>query len=437
MEQINDSNQVESSPEYWLEEPYIVYVGFNESEVNNASWLVFREETGGKQVFGAYCVTFTLSVFGGLGILGIFTKTPPAEEYLTWILLISILDVILIPPLVSIWLWQVLKQDRLKTFARESRFGKPNIFSISKEGVQVQIGSDTTIAAWSHITACYELAESITLVIDGAMFPLPKRCFHNNEQLKRVRRLIIKMAVPYNTVGPQKTTTTFAGVAATNILSLDSASILQNSECESKSSEPNLAYTEKHPNSSLITEPLLWQPASQSLTVECNYSLEELKTTDKKVFIKFEVPIIGVQYIIYFFALLAYTQFTLLIYGPIKGDEINSILLKCSPLLIVGALAHARYLFEKRIEQLRETVKDDLPIFITMTTNECNVRSRRTVLTLAWEQFSNCISTKEHYICRIGKASVIIPKRCLDSRSKEIYVENLLSSKIKKYEEWS
>lgn len=442
-------------------EPIILFVHYEASEVNNASWLVFREETGGKAVFAAYCLAFVITVFVALGYLGIFTKTPlPDGPYQTWIALILFLDILFLPPLFAYWLWQLLKTSRLQTFSREPRFNKPTLYSISNDGIQIQINSDTTISSWSHVTACYELADSLTFVIDGTIFPVPKRCFYSKEQLRQARRLVIEKAVAYCTVGPQKTNITYAGTPTTESerpKSEDSEKDTGESKIDERETDgsdnseisgPGIehavllngteyALDEKHPNSSLILEPLIWHPASGTLTLECNYSLAQLKAADKLVFMKYDVPLIGLQYIAYLFIFLGYTQFVQYIMGPKQGEEINSILFKCAPLILLGAIAHARYHFEKRVERLRETVKLDLPILITLAETECTIRSRRTVLSYPWTSFRNCIVTKEHYICRSKRSIVVIPKNALNSRSKEVFVENLLRTKIKRYEEWS
>ncbi len=461
MSEIEKANTEKDSLVPESPEPIILFVNYQAAEVNNASWLVYREETGGKAVFAAYCLAFVITVFVALGYLGIFTKTPlPDGPYQTWIALILVLDILFLPPLFAYWLWQLLKTSRLGTFSREPRFNKPTLYSISNDGIQIQINSDTTISSWTHVTACYELADSLTFVIDGTIFPVPKRCFYSKEQLRQARRLVIEKAVAYCTVGPQKTSIIYAGTPTTDSKRPKSEdnekdtgeSKIDESETgerdNSEISEPGIehavllngteyALDEKHPNSSLILEPLIWHPASGTLTLECNYSLAQLKAADKLVFMKYDVPLIGLQYIAYLFIFLAYTQFLQYIMGPKQGEEINSILFKCAPLILLGAIAHARYHFEKRVERLRETVKLDLPILITLAETECTIRSRRTVLSYPWGSFRNCIVTKEHYICRSKRSIVVIPKNAINSRAKEVFVENLLRTKIKQYEEWS
>lgn len=461
MSEIEKTNTEKDSLVPESPEPVILFVNYQAAEVNNASWLVYREETGGKVVFAAYCLAFVITVFVALGYLGIFTKSPlPDGPYQTWIALILVLDVFFLPPLFAYWLWQLLKTSRLETFSRELRFSKPTLYSISNDGIQIQINSDTTISSWSHVTACYELADSLTFVIDGTIFPVPKRCFYSKEQLRQTRRLVIEKAVAYCTVGPQKTSIIYAGTPMTdseqqgneaNKRDIDESKVDESETGGSDNSEiskPGLehavllngteyALDEKHPNSSLILEPLIWHPASGTLTLECNYSLTQLKAADKLVFMKYDVPLIGLQYIAYLFIFLAYTQFVQYIMGQKQGEEINSILFKCTPLILLGAIAHARYHFEKRVERLRETVKLDLPILITLAETECTIRSRRTILSYPWGSFRNCIVTKEHYICRSKRSIVVIPKTAIDSRSKEIFVENLLRTKIKQFEEWS
>jgi hypothetical protein len=419
MSETEITNNDEDPLAQWLEEPYIIVVSYEASEVNNASWLVYKEESGGKQVMAAYCAAFVVTVLTALRYLGIFTNSPlPDGPYQTWIVLSLILAVILVPPLFAFWIWQLIKATQLDTFARERRYRSPITYTLSSKGFQFSTNSITMLSPWSEVSACYELAQSLTIYSDKTIIPLPKRCFASAEQLKKVRKLIIESGVAYSTLGPQKADIVFAGAPKLN--RIERKSVKQ----ESDSSE-------------ISSESKEWQPSTQTLTIECNYSLKELTTVDRTLFFKYSLTRLGLRYIGFILIGYCYSWFMLCILGEEMGGELNTILFRCAPLIIPIFFIHALCIFKKRVAELRELVELDLPVFITFSNDELTVRARRSLIANPWPNFYNCIATKDHYICRAISVGVIIPKSALDSRSKEMFVENLLRTKIKRYEEWN
>ncbi len=412
-------------------EPIVLIVNYQAAEVNNASWLVYREETGGKEVFTIFCLVFVFSVLFSLSYLGIFTKSPPpAGPHQTWIALALFLAIIFGPPIMAFWRWQVLKTDKLSTFTRDPRFHLPTVYTVTTDGFQIALESTQVLTPWTKITACYELAESLTLVSSGAIFPLPKRCFASNQQLRDTRRLIIDKGVTYATVGSQKGEIAFTGSKA----SAPSDTLLLNEKTEilsdkQRAESAELDQTEEQ-------EPSSEQPAPQTLTFECNYSIKELKEVDKKLFLKQDIASLGLYYIKLTLFGYCYCNFMADTMGEV-GSWVRTSLLTCAPFVVPAFLLHARYLFDKRIEQIREFVKLDLPFFITLSSTDISVRSKRASFSYPWTMVKNCIETKEHYICRGQNLTITIPKTALSDRSKAMFVENLLRSKIKKYEIWS
>ncbi len=422
MSEAEDTEHAQEPPAQWLEEPYVVVVNYQASEVNNASWLVYKEETAGKLVMTAFCVAFVVTVFASLSYLGIFTKSPlPDSPYQTWIALSLLMAVILVPPLFACWLWQLIKANQLDTYARERRYRSPITYTLSSAGFQWSTDSMTMLSPWTEVSACYELAQSLTLYSDNTIIPLPKRCFASAEQLKKVRKLIIESGVAYSTLGPQQADIVFAGINLTT-------------NANRINSHSEKGATESAELSSDATE---WQPSTQTLTIQCNYSLKELTEVDKKLFFKYSLTLLGLRYIGFMLIGYCYSWFMLYILGEKMGSEFNKILFSYAPLIIPIFFIHARVIFEQRIENLRELVNLDLPVYITFSNDELAIRSRRNLIANKWANFLNCFATKDHYICRAISATVIIPKSALDSRSKEIYVEKILRTKIKRYEEWS
>lgn len=422
MSETEDTAHDEEPSNQLLDEPFVIVVNYQASEVNNASWLVYKEETAGKLVIAAFCVAFVVTVFAALSYLGIFTKSPlPDGPYSTWIALSLFLAVILVPPLFACWLWQLTKANQLDTFARERRYRSPITFTLSSAGFQWSTDSMTMLSPWTEVSACYELAQSLTIYSDNTIIPLPKRCFASAEQLKKVRKLIIESGVTYSTLGPQKADIVFAGInLTTNANRIEPHSEKQETE-----------------SAALSSEAPEWQPSTETLTIECNYSLKELTEVDKKLFFKYSLTILGIRYIGLILIGYCYSWFMIYILGEKAGSEFNKILFSCAPLIIPIFFIHARVIFEKRIEELRQLVNLDLPVYITFSNDQLAIRSRRNLIANPWANFFNCFATKDHYICRAISVNVIIPKSALDSRSKEIFVENLLRTKIKRYEEWS
>lgn len=410
------TNQNDSTSAYWLEEPYVIVVNYQDSEVNNASWLVYKKETAEKLIATAFCLALLVTTIIVLRYLGIFTDSPlPEGPYESWIKVSLFLAVILVPPLSACWLWQLIKATQLNTFARERRYRSPVTYSLSSAGFQFSTDYITMLSPWSETSACYELAQSLTLYSDKTIIPLPKRCFASAEQLNKVRKLIIDSGVTYSKLGPQEADIVFAGAPKLNNLGREQESVRLAKGSESKE----------------------WQPSAKTLTIECNYSLKELTNVEKKLFSKYSLTFLGIRYI--GFILFGYfcSLLILCILGEAAGSEINTAIFRCAPLIIPIFLTHALCIFRERVDGLRKLVELDLPVSITFSEDKLTVRSRRNLIANQWTNFLNCFATKDHYICRSLSVNVIIPKSSLDSQSKEIFVETLLRTKIKRYEEWS
>lgn len=267
-------------------EPVILYVKFQASEVNNASWIVYREQTGGKLVFGTFCTVFVFSVILSLSYLGIFTKSPPpGGPYSTWIALALFLAILIVPPTSAIWLWRSLKARKLSSFSTESRYHSTTTFTINTDGFQISFDSVMLLTAWKKVSICYELAESLALVVEEAVFLLPKRCFASNQQLRDTRRMIIEKGVNYSTAGPQKANIVFNADA-------DKPAEIEEQRPETEviveSIDQEVLAEEIEATSQV--EPTSLPATAQALTIGCNYSLKELKQIDKRMFFRYDVP---------------------------------------------------------------------------------------------------------------------------------------------------
>jgi hypothetical protein len=407
----NTNNDYASA--YWLDEPYVIVVNYQDSEVNNASWLVYKKESANNLVIAAFCIALLVTAIIVLRYLGIFTDSPlPEGPYQSWIKVSLFLAVLLIPPLFACWLSQ------LNTFARERRYRSPVTYTLSSAGFEFSTAYITMLSPWSETSACYELAQSLTLYSDKTIIPLPKRCFASAEQLNKVRKLIIDSGVAYSKLGPQEADIVFAG--APKLKNLERNKLEQESARLAK-----------------IPESKEWQPSAKALTIECNYSLQELTNLEKKLFPKYSLAFLGIRYI--GFILFGYfcSFLILCILGEAAGSEVNTAISRCAPLIIPIFFIHALCIFKERVDGLRKLVELDLPVFITFSDDKLTVRSRRNLIANPWANFLNCFATKDHYICRSLNVNVIVPKSSLDSQSKEIFVENLLRTKIKRYEEWN
>ncbi|MDQ5937324.1 MAG: YcxB family protein [Cyanobacteriota bacterium erpe_2018_sw_21hr_WHONDRS-SW48-000092_B_bin.40] len=419
MSEYENTSNNDSASAYWLDEPYVIVVSYQDSEVNNASWLVYKKETAEKLVITAFCIALLVTTIIVLRYLGIFTDSPlPEGPYQSWIKVSLFIAVLLVPPLFACWLWQLIKATQLNTFAREPRYRSPVTYTLSSAGFQFSTAYITMLSPWSETSACYELAQSLTLYSDKTIIPIPKRCFASAEQLNKVRKLIIDSEVAYSKLGPQEADIVFAGAPKLN--NLERNKVEQESAWLAKSSESKD-----------------WQPSAKTLTIECNYSLKELTNVEKKLFPKYSLTFLGIRYI--GFILFGYfcSLLILCILGEAAGSEINTAIFRCAPLIIPIFFIHALCIFRERVDGLRKLVDLDLPVSITFSEDKLTVRSRRNLIANPWANFLNCFATKDHYICRSLSVNVIVPKSSLDSQSKEIFVENLLRTKIKRYEEWS
>lgn len=412
-------------------EPVILYVKFQASEVNNASWIVYREQTGGKLVFTTFCTVFVFSVILSLSYLGIFAKSPPpGGSYSTWIALALFLAILIVPPTSAIWLWRSLKASKLSSFSTESRYHSTTTFTINTDGFQISFDSVMLLTAWKKVSICYELAESLALVVEEAVFLLPKRCFASNQQLRDTRRMIIEKGVTYATAGPQKANIVFDADA-------DKPTEVNVKRPEAEENAEDIAQEVLAQETDVVVqiEPTSLPTSLQPLTIECNYSLQELKEIDKTMFFRYDLPGLGIRYILFLVFCYGYGNFAVQIMGEV-GEMLRTALLLCAPLAVPGFFIHARYLFEKRIEEIREFVKEDLPITVTISQQECTVRSRRASFSYPWSSFYKCYFSKHYYILRAPHTTIIIPKSALGSLSEEIFAENLLRLKFKKCAEW-
>jgi hypothetical protein len=86
MSEYENTSNNDSASAYWLDEPYVIVVSYQDSEVNNASWLVYKKETAEKLVITAFCIALLVTTIIVLRYLGIFTDSPlPEGPYQSWI----------------------------------------------------------------------------------------------------------------------------------------------------------------------------------------------------------------------------------------------------------------------------------------------------------------------------------------------------------------
>ncbi len=448
-----------------LREPFTLSgIVYRPDEVNQASWLVYREETAGGVILAAYCLAFGLT-----GVWAMFFGSKYALPLLfalfgsgvtPFIAPVAVGAVIFIPLLISFWIWDLLKGQRLDTFKKDPRFRLPVSYTIASAGFQILWPHATVLSPWPKVTNCIETPDSLCLVTDGLIFPLPKRCFISAQQFVIVRRLVIASGVHYSRAGKEKGEIIYAAAPdpVAIKLTLDSpivetADVGQASEVGPAAEDDlrSLVWPEvtedplygtlvhKHSSSNLISEPMVWQKDKQVLYVECNYTLTELRSADRLMFCKYGLPKLGLIYIglVFYVALFPAALVTLATAVPEFGIALIPNCLKCTPFLLPGFGFHIWYVMDKRLENIRDMIKFDQPILLEISETDCRMRTRRAYFIYQWQLFLGCLSTKDHFICPLKIGSVIIPKRLLKDRMEAAFVENLLRKNIRGYQEWS
>jgi len=423
-----------------LKGPFVLHVVYQAAEVNEAQWLYFREEGAARYILGA----FILSIFGTIFLL-IFTAGAMRGLILhlisdgVWANALKqtgLFLVCLAPFAFTFKIWQLMKAHHMTAYQRDARFRLPVLYIVASEGFQILLPHATVLVDWKNI-ACFEVPDSLCLVSGYLIFPLPKRCFISAEQLQQVRQLIIGKGVRYGRVGRQKRNVTYTGAPISLVFDIRKTAIQPVQSIQQIL--PIVAgnhITPKHSDSSLISEPNVWQMESQVLRLECNFTLRELKRLDDMLFCKYQLSKLGLSYL----AVLAYCVIVpagfVYIFSAEAGARVLSFFLYGTPLLLLGSALHIWYVRDKRIENLIEAVTNDLPFIVEISNNDCRKISRRSILVYQWHDFLGCFATKDYYICPLRNGSVIIPKKLLTNRTEAAFVEDLLRRKITKFEVW-
>ena len=425
----------------------MIFVSPSLVELNTACWLVYREETAGKVIMSTFCCVFGWSFLATLGVLIVnFYEIAAAIEPATNIFLVD--SSIVAGPtaiITSLIAWQLLKRRALRTYGENLSFHQFMFYTVASSGFQIQNPQASVLIEWQKVRACIEIPESLCLIADGHLHTLPKRCFLSEQQFKNIRKLIINQGVSYNLIGktnpeqqyalsPPKLTIEIGEAGLTALLDeLDSGN-LNPDFGQTLSAQQAGHFSEPHPQSSLISEPLVWQEDAQPLNLECHYTLTELKAINKLYFFKYTLPYLGWLYIAWLGIVSVAPAVLCYMLEFKQGVQFCVVELL---LLISFLMFYTWHIIDLRTDRLIEFLKLDTPIWLELTENDCRLKSRRSFCVYAWPQFIDCISTKEHYLCRLPIGSMVIQKKILDDNIKRAYVENLLRTKIKRYEEWS
>lgn len=449
-DRVKDSKPQEPFADF-LSEPFYISVVYLPEEVNNASWLVHREEKAGALVMGIFCMTFAAAAAFWVAVNTDYYRSGYGSTAEGAIVGNTVaLMAVLFPFAVAYVTWQFQKERAFKTYEKDPRFHWHVSYTIGSEGFQVSFPHATKLTDWTSVTAFFDLPESLCILIDGALFPLPKRCFVSEEQMQLVRRLIIDKGVRFSRFGKRRESIVYSGppelftieIAHGEDLDVKNATmqeaIVSPSEVPGAASDAfGLCITLPHPDSALISEPLVFQAPGAVLKLECSYCFDELKSVDRLLFLKFGLCLLGVIYI----ALMVYSWIVLTLISSYFSFRLRFdlliVMLQWTPLLLPCFGAHIWYVWDKRMDRLREMVKLDLPVMLELSESDCRMRTRRGVFVYPWHAFLECLSTNEHYICVLPGSSVIIPKRALDDSTKTAFVENLLRKKVQKFENLS
>jgi len=443
----SEEGHEEKQPELWLQEPFVIFTQPTTAELNNALWLVYREEVAGKAILTTFCMVFGIST-----IITIIVLIENFHELINAVGMpgnIFIIDsAILSGPLAiltCIIVWQLLKRQALRAFDGRPHLQHFMFYTFASNGLQIQFPNVTAMLDWAKVSTCIETPESLCLMVQGRLYTLPKRCFWSREQLKYVRRIIIDQGVRYSTIGTNNPQQPYALNCSTLTIEVGEsviAELLEDHKNGMLSSDfgDNLAtqnilqLNEPHPQSSMITEPFYLPNDLDALKLQCSYKLQELKNINRLYFYKFTLPYLGWLYLIWLGIVSIAPAILCHLLEFEQGVEFFSTELL---ILLPGLVLYTWHIVDKRTDILIEFLKTETPIFLELSENACHLKSRRSYCIYAWSQFLECISTKDHYLCRLPVGSVIIPKKILDTSIKRAYVENLLRTKIKKYEEWS
>jgi len=442
-----DGQPGECETEEWLREPFVIFVSPRLVELNTAYWLVYREEVAGKAIMSTFCCVFGFSFLATLAALtDNFYEIAAAVEQTNSIFFVD--SLIVAGPtaiITSLIAWQLLKRRALRTYGDNLRFHQFMFYRFASSGFQIQNPQASVLIEWQKVRACIEIPESLCLIAHGYLHTLPKRCFWSEQQFKNIRKLIINQGVNYNSIGktnseqqyalsPPKLTIEIGEEGLTALLDeLDSGN-LNTDFGETLSALQTGHFSEPHPQSSLISEPLAWQQDAQPLNLECHYTLTELKAINRLYFFKCTLPHLGWRYIAGLGVVcIAPSVICYMLDFPLGVQFFVAELLLLLPFLMFFTW----HIVDLRTDKLIEFLKLDTPIWLELTEHDCRMKSRRSFCVYAWPQFKECISTREHYLCRLPIGLMVIPKRVLDDRIKRAYVENLLRSKIRNYQEWN
>jgi hypothetical protein len=424
---------LESDP---LVEPFVLPVVYTPDEVNNTVWKVKRSKEMAKPLL--LCMGIIL-IPAGLALTIFFNMTPQGgtELMLFWVgsLVAFVLVAAAIPSLIAWIIFSSCKRKALRTYDTDSRFHSPVIYTIGAKGFQIQYTNSIMLKDWRYVTDCIELPDSLCFIVEGGLFPIPKRFFHSKAQVDSICRLAIDNASTFSKIGKPRTDIIFQPASQNCTLAVvaESDTADQDQEQAEQLESAGLTLAPQHPQSSLISEPIVFHQKSQTLMLECDYTIEELKRADNLLFRQFHLPLLIARYIV--ITLFAPSLF-IVTTAPIDWTlhwDLYPVVLPYTPLLIPFFALHAKIVFDKRIEKLKETIKHDAPLQIELTHTACRVRARRYFMDLDWNKFIQCLVTTEFYICIASGYSAIIPRRLLCDKTKADFVEKLLRENIDKY----
>ncbi|MBK9203257.1 MAG: YcxB family protein [Candidatus Obscuribacter sp.] len=198
------------------------------------------------------------------------------------------------------WQWQ--KSESYKTFDRFDRFRFLQMYSIAQSGFQFQAFSNAVLIEWTAISHCYDLPEVICFVSGGQIFPIPKRAFYSALHIKNLRNFVRAQGVAVTKKGKERSDIKFAPlppwseaaaivpdqdniVAQVVMLDADGKAVVETISAPELPTDLDLpTLAPAHPMSSLISEPIEFEPQSQSVQLEITYTSEELKKIDRMLF---------------------------------------------------------------------------------------------------------------------------------------------------------
>lgn len=411
-------------------------VVYTPDEVNNTAWMVKRSKELAKPLL---LCTGIILIPAGLALTIFLNMTPQggAELMLFWVgsLVAFVLAAAAIPSLIAWLIFSACKRKALRTYETDSRFHSPVTYTIGAKGFQIQYPNGIMLKDWSYVTDCIELPDSLCFIVEGGLFPIPKRFFHSKAQVDRICRLAIDNGSTFSKIG--KPRADIAYEPSTQNCTLEAVAEFDTTDQDQEQAEllesAGLTLAPQHPQSSLISEPVVFHQELQTLMLECDYTIEELKRADSLLFRQFHLPLLIARYIVItLFAPALFITTTAPIDWTLHWD-LYPVVLPYTPFLIPFFALHAKMVFDKRIEKLKETIKLDAPLQIELSRTACRVRARRYFMDLDWSKFVQCLVTTEFYICIASGYSAIIPRRLLGDKTKADFVEELLRENIDKF----